>query len=264
MNFSTDNIFDISTKPNYTVLAEIYDEVMHDVDYEAWTDYIDEIIMQHHHKAEDLLELACGTGTMALSIEEFGYYNILATDASQQMIEIARKKAEKEYSDVEFKTMNFLDFDIDRKFDIVYMVFDSLNYLHNDDDILKLHQNVREVLNPGGLFIYDFTTPRNSINAISYLDKKEQKVGNTIRYRRDSKYDHKDRLHTNTFKIEKLSPQTGELVQSFTEVHRQRIYTLEEITDLVNQTDFDIIAAYDGFKLIPARKNSLRITMVLK
>jgi len=258
------NIFDISTKPNYSVLAEIYDQVMHDVDYEAWTDYIEEIIMQHHHKAEDLLELACGTGTMALSIEEFGYYNIVATDISPQMIEIAQKKAKKERSDVEFKTMDFLELDLDRKFDIVYMIFDSLNYLHNDDHILKLHQNVREVLNPDGLFIYDFTTPRNSMKAISYLDKEEQQVNDSVRYQRESKYDHKDRVHTNTFKIERLSPQSGEIVQSFQEVHKQRIYSLEEITDLINKTDFEIIEAYDGFQLVPARKNSLRITMVLK
>ena len=66
---------------------------MKDVDYEVWTDYIDEIIMMHHHEARDVLELACGTGTMALSMDELGYYNITATDLSPEMIEKAKKKA---------------------------------------------------------------------------------------------------------------------------------------------------------------------------
>ena len=57
-------------KPNYTVLADIYDRVMSDVDYETWADYIDEIILEHRPEAENLLELACGTGTIALSLEE--------------------------------------------------------------------------------------------------------------------------------------------------------------------------------------------------
>ena len=65
---------------------------MKDVDYEAWTDYIDEIIMMHHHEARDVLELACGTGTMALSMEEIGYYNITATDLSPEMIKQANRK----------------------------------------------------------------------------------------------------------------------------------------------------------------------------
>lgn len=250
--------------PAYTVLAEIYDEVMEDVDYETWTDYIEEIIMQHHDHAEDLLELACGTGTMALSMEEFGYYHIVASDASAPMIEVAKRKGEEARSDVEFKVIDFLDINIEQTFDVVFMVFDSLNYLHSNEDILKLHSEVKSVLNPGGLFIYDFTTPRNSRKAIKYLDKETKTVENRYRYRRQSRYEHSERLHTNLFEIEELDPGSGQIVRSFTEEHRQRIYTYKEISALIDKTEFDIVIAYDGFRLTPAHKNSLRITMVLQ
>ncbi|MEX0649036.1 MAG: class I SAM-dependent methyltransferase [Balneolaceae bacterium] len=248
--------------PNYSVLADIYDDVMRDVDYETWTDYIDEIIIRHQPEAADVLELACGTGTMALSLEELDCYNIVATDASPQMISKAREKADLVHSGVEFFTMNFLNLRLDRKFDVAYMVFDSLNYLHNEESIIDLHHQVKQVLKPGGIFVYDFTTPRNSRKAINYLNNEQRQVDNRYRYHRESSYSAKEKIHTNRFHIEKLDQQTHSAVETFQEQHRQRIYTYKEIEKIVKKTDFTILDAYDGFELKPAHKRSLRITMV--
>ena len=249
---------------SYSVLAEIYDTVMKDVDYEAWTDYIDEIIMMHHHEARDVLELACGTGTMALSMEELGYYNITATDLSPEMIEKAKKKADEADSDVQFQTLDFLNIDLDKKFDAVFMVFDSLNYLHSNSDIATLHEQVHHILNPGGIFIYDFTTPRNSKKAIRYLNDEQDTVGDAYTYHRSSQYDSSSRIHTNTFDIKKLKKSAGSGPSIFREEHHQKIYTMNEIMPIVEESPFRLLKAYDGFELKPAHKRSLRITMVLR
>ena len=50
----------------YTHLAKVYDEVMKDIDYEDWADFIDEIIQNHNDEAKTILELACGTGSLAI------------------------------------------------------------------------------------------------------------------------------------------------------------------------------------------------------
>ncbi len=248
----------------YTVIADIYDLVMTDVDYETWSDYIDEIILQHKPKSEELLELACGTGTIALYLEELDCYNITATDASADMIRIAKRKAARINSEIEFLPMNFLDIQLDKKFDVVYMVFDSLNYLHSDEEILKLHSEVKKVLNPGGIFIYDFTTPRNSRKAIKYLNEEHRHLKGKFRYERQSSYDPRNQIHTNTFHIELMDPESDEPTQVFEEEHRQKIYTFDHIKSLIKKTDFTILQAYDGFDLKPAHKKSLRITMVLQ
>src|SRR6056297_2845098 len=114
----------LKEKPTYSVLADIYDIVMADVDYETWADYIDEIILMHQPSARSILELACGTGTIALSLEELDCYEISATDGSPDMIRIARQKAAKANSEINFQTMNFLDLSFERSFDVIYMVFD--------------------------------------------------------------------------------------------------------------------------------------------
>lgn len=254
----------LQEKPTYSVLADIYDIVMSDVDYETWADYLDEIILMHQPTARSILELACGTGTIALSLEELDCYKITATDGSPDMIRIARKKAAKANSEIDFKTMNFLNLSFEESFDVIYMVFDSLNYLHTKDEIIRLHEEVKNLLTPGGIFVYDFTTPRNSRKAIRFLDNESKNINAEYRYYRESSFNAKERIHTNRFHIEKLDETTGDIIQKFEEQHQQKIYTLEEIKSIIKETDFEIIQAYDGFELKPAHNKSLRITMVLK
>jgi ubiquinone/menaquinone biosynthesis C-methylase UbiE len=254
----------LQEKPTYSILADIYDIVMSDVDYETWADYIDEIILMHQPTARSILELACGTGTMALSLEELDCYKITATDGSPDMIRIAQKKSIEANSAIDFRTMNFLALSFDETFDVVYMVFDSINYLHSKEDILQLHKEVKSILNPGGIFVYDFTTPRNSRKAIRFLDNESKNINGQYRYHRQSSFNAKERIHTNRFHIEKLDEATGDIIEMFKEQHQQKIYTLDEIKSIVKETDFDIIQAYDGFELKPAHKKSLRITMVLQ
>lgn len=251
-------------KPTYSVLADIYDIVMSDVDYETWADYIDEIILIHQPKARSILELACGTGTIALSLEELDCYEITATDGSAHMIRIAQQKAAKVNSGIDFQTMNFLDLSLDKTFDVVYMVFDSINYLHAKEDILQLHHEVKKILNPGGIFVYDFTTPRNSRKAIRFLNNESKTINSQYRYHRGSSFNAKKRIHTNLFQIEKLDKDSGEILEKFEEEHHQKIYTFEEMKAVIKKTNFNILQAYDGFELKPAHRKSLRITMVLQ
>lgn len=254
----------LQEKPTYSVLADIYDIVMSDVDYETWADYLDEIILMHQPTTRSILELACGTGTIALSLEELDCYKIKATDGSPDMIRIAKKKAAEANSEIDFQTMNFLDLSFDETFDVIYMVFDSLNYLHTREEILQLHQQAKSVLNPGGIFVYDFTTPRNSRKAIRFLNNESKNINGQFRYHRESSFNAKERIHTNRFHIEKLDKSTGDIVEKFEEQHQQKIYTLEYIKSVIEDTDFEIVQAYDGFELKPAHKKSLRVTMVLQ
>lgn len=258
---------EIQMVPPYSALAEVYDEVMRDVSYGVWTEYIDELICKHHPNPEDLMELACGTGTMALEMSLLDHYNILATDRSEHMIDAARKKGAAIGTSVTFKVMDVLHINVERLFDAVYMVFDSVNYLHRPSEILELHRQVLRYLKPGGLFLFDFTTPRNSQKAIQYLNNVSGET-ESYRYTRVSQYDHDRRIHTNKFVITETDDVLGEeasaVPRRYCEVHQQRIYTLEEMREILSKTDFHVLETYDGFTTKPAGKKSLRVTVVLQ
>lgn len=252
-------------RPEYSTLAEIYDVLMKEVDYEAWADFIDEIIQTHHPDPVSILELACGTGSLSLSLDELQCYDILATDKSPSMIRKARQKAKRQGADVRFTEMDFLDIRPEGKeFDIVLSLFDSVNYLQKPEDIRKLLAEVKKVLKPESLFIFDFTTPRNSIKAIQYLHNEKGYAQNHYRFFRKSRYDPHQQIHYNEFNIEKLDKNHESVQKRYSEKHRQRIYTLKEMLDIVGGSGYNIVAKYEDFDLIEATDNSLRITMVLQ
>lgn len=249
--------------PPYSILAEIYDSVMYDVDYQLWADYIDELIQRHHPDPRTVLELACGTGSLAISLDELDCYDITATDISSAMIQKAREKKAKREAGVTFYTMDFLDITLKKTFDVAVSTFDSVNYLHRPSEISRLLEEVQEVLGPNSLFIFDFTTPRNSIKAIKYLDNEEGHTSDNYRFVRKSRYDARSRIHYNTFEIEKLDAQS-QVIHRYTEMHEQRIYSLDEMLDIISKSDYTLVAKYEDFDLSEADENSLRITMVLR
>lgn len=247
----------------YSYLAPLYDKLMEDVDYEAWADYIDEIIQEHAPESTHLLELACGTGSVSLSLDELGYYRILATDLSPEMIEVAIKKGIEQNSSVKFKPMNFLNIRTERVYDVIFSVFDSVNYLHSERDILKMLEGCERALKHEGLLIFDFSTPRNSLEAVDYLNNEEGSTAD-FRYFRTSNYDPHLRIHTNSFNIERLSTDKKNIIGTYLEEHKQKIYTLDEMLLILKQTPYHLVAKYGDFDLDEADENSARITLVLK
>src|SRR5690625_4715832 len=144
------------------------------------------------------------------------------------------------------------------------MVFDSINYLHDPEQIRELHQQVYTILNPGGLFIYDFTTPHNSRQSIRVLYIISRSVSTEGRIHQKSTYHAKKRIHSNKFLNKYKYQESPQEKRYIREIHEQKIYTRQEIMEIVRTTPFHIVAAYDGFMLKPAHDKSLRVTMVLR
>lgn len=247
----------------YSALAHLYDTLMQDVDYEMWADFIDEVIQTHHPNPVDVMEMACGTGAIALCLSELDEYILTATDQSAAMIEKARQKAAEQKAEVQFDTMDFRDIKSHKKFDVVFSVFDSVNYLHSEQDILKMLRGSQSILKPDGLLIYDFSTPQNSLEAVDYLNNEEGSFG-SYRYFRESRYEPGEQFHYNEFDIEELAEDGKTVIRSFNEIHKQRIYSLQEMLSILEQTSYHQVAKYEGFDLIDADENSTRITMVLR
>ncbi len=247
---------------NYSALSSVYDTLMKDVDYESWADYIDEIIQTHHPTAEFLLELACGTGSIALSLDELGYYTIDASDISREMLDIAIHKSALMDSDVNFFPMSFQRLNIDETYDVLYSVFDSINYLTEPDEVKAFLNDSVKLMNEDGLLIFDFATPKNSLESVEDLDNDQAEIGH-YRFFRKSSFDIKTHLHYNHFEIERLDPDSRQVTDTFTEVHCQRVYTLDEMKSFVEQSPWSLIAAYGDFELSEADEKSSRITLVL-
>lgn len=239
--------------PPYTALAAIYDVVMAYVEYDFWATYIEDLLQQHHPEAETVLELGCGTGTFALELVRLHPYRYLATDAVPGMIQVAQAKAAMEAAPVQFAVADFTNFRVDQPVDVVLLLYDGLNYLMEPEALRSLFQCVHQALKPGGVFIFDQSTPVNSINNTAYFEDRGR--GDGFAYVRHSAYDPTTQVHTTTFDI------TVEGV-AFHETHRQRAYTLADIRAFQDAGPFEEVAACDGFSCDPATAASERVHWV--
>ena len=238
----------------YSILAAGYDVVMEHVAYGEWAEYVHNIIHANRPGAHLILELGCGTGSLALELQQMGSYLYLGSDKSSQMIQVARRKVEKANIAIRFEVADFTNFRIDTPVDVVLLLYDGLNYLLEKSQIVSLMRCVYQALKPGGLFIVDQSTPINSKNNEAFFED----VGKVedFEFVRYSIYDDQTQLHTTT-----LDLTVGKL--RFQEQHIQRAYDLNEIRQIFRDTGYEEMAAYDGFSLHTATEASERVHWVL-
>ncbi|AEH24494.1 SAM-dependent methyltransferase [Pyrococcus yayanosii CH1] len=101
-----------------------------------------------------ILDLACGTGIPTLELARRGYH-VTGLDLHEEMLTVARRKAEREELSVEFIQGNALEIDFEEEFDAITMFFSSIMYF-DDSTIQVLFNSVKWALRPGGIFIADF------------------------------------------------------------------------------------------------------------
>ena len=142
----------------YKDFAFIYDELMNEVDYNGWVEYIENIIKNENVQVQNILELACGTGNLTIPLTK-KKYDIAGIDISDQMLSVAREKAEKEGVELVLLQQDIaeLDFDV-TNLDCVLCACDGFNYVTYDDELESAFAKTYELLKPGGIFIFDISS----------------------------------------------------------------------------------------------------------
>ena len=77
---------------SYEALASSYDALTEDVGYLRRADYLERLFQKSAIPVETVLDLACGTGTIACLLAERGY-RMIAVDGSEEMLTQAAWKA---------------------------------------------------------------------------------------------------------------------------------------------------------------------------
>lgn len=136
----------------YQTFAYVYDEVMDQNLYQAWLDFT----LRHTKPAYNasLLELACGTGALAVQLAQAGY-QVTALDLSEEMLTVAADRAISENVQVQFVAGDMGDLSEVGRYQIVTCFSDSLCYMEDREAVQQVFDEVWQVLEPGGLFLFD-------------------------------------------------------------------------------------------------------------
>lgn len=242
----------------YLDFSYIYDELMDDVDYDLWVMYIEKIIKKNKVDVKNILELACGTGNITIPLLKKGY-DILGIDISTSMLNVAKKKAKDMNLDLVLLNQDIvqLDFDV-YNLDCVLCCCDGFNYILEEENLLKVFEDIYSKLKKGGIFIFD----------ISSYYKLKNTLGNNIFYEERENIDY---IWENYFDEEENILQMNlnffvkeeELYKKFSEEHLQRAYKREEILNLLEKSKFNDINIYSDFTFDYA-SDSQRLFFVAK
>jgi ubiquinone/menaquinone biosynthesis C-methylase UbiE len=212
--------------------------------------YLPEVLARHPAPGKRLLDLACGTGTLALMQAEAGW-EVIGLDASSAMLAEARRKQAAAGVVVTFVAGDMRDFVLDRPVDLVTCFYDSLNYLLTEDDLSACLAGVYRALAPGGLFCFDLAT---EFFLRHYWQGVETVQVGEYRQEMDSSFDEETGHST----LVLTGKPEGEEEQAFREVHVERAYPSETVDRLLRGAGFVPEALYDCFTQQPPNEWSLR------
>jgi ubiquinone/menaquinone biosynthesis C-methylase UbiE len=134
---------------NYQHLAMIYDAIMGD--HEGVIQYSK--MLQDVLSGQKILDLACGTGDLTVTLHNLGY-QMTGLDLSEQMLEMAKVKTGTDK--IRFICGNMLDLNLGEIFDSVVCANDSVNYCSSLEQLAILFKNVNRHLPIGGIFVFDY------------------------------------------------------------------------------------------------------------
>ncbi|MDR2751253.1 MAG: class I SAM-dependent methyltransferase, partial [Clostridiales bacterium] len=137
----------------YQRFARVYDLFMADTPYGSWACYIKSAWARHGVNPGLVLDLGCGTGSLSALLREMGC-DMIGVDASEEMLSEAYGKTE----GILLLKQDMRELDLYGTVASIVCFCDSLNYLTDDGDLLKVFKLCHNYLDPGGLFVFDVNT----------------------------------------------------------------------------------------------------------
>ncbi|MDD6189805.1 MAG: methyltransferase domain-containing protein [Clostridiales bacterium] len=159
----------------YCSLANFYDRIMCDNDYEAWADYFVKMFSRMGAEPKTILDLACGTGIITCLLAEKGY-ELIGVDVSPDMLmEANARAAEGKFSVAPmFINQDLRELDLYGTSDAAICSFDGFNYIP-PEELAGVFKRVSYFVQPGGVFIFDVNTEAKfrKMDGMTYIDEDE-------------------------------------------------------------------------------------------
>lgn len=239
----------------YDGFAAIYDRIMAGVDYEGWADYIESLLRRYDRKPCTIIDLACGTGSSAFPFAARGY-GVGAADISESMLQVARTRAAASGLHVDFYRADLRALSLPGQYDLALLFQDGLNYLLKEEELMQAFSGVRDLIRPGGLFIFDLTRPslraQNEQFSVCWADDQDFSLIWESRYL--------GAVEIWEVLLTVFAAEGGGLYRKFQEHHRERDYPPELVSRLLEMSGFELLEILPTFKLSPAGSSEPKLT----
>ena len=226
----------------YHNLAASYDRLTNDVDYRGIVAFYDAILQKENVRPRSAIDLACGTGSVALLLAQ-QYDRVIGVDMSEEMLTVAQQRAYEQEKRPLFICQMLQQLRLPVAVDLAVCAWDGLDYILDPADCKEAIARVYRALNPGGIFIFDVNTPEKlrAMDGQVFLDEDDD-VYCVWR----GEFDEASNICS--YGMDLFQRQGNAWYRSFEE-HREYAYTVEQLTEYLKSAGFTHIRVYADGKL---------------
>jgi len=236
----------------YNALAFSYDRLTNDVDYNSIVDFYWQILNREGLHPESAVDLACGTGSVALILAQRGL-RVTGVDMSPEMLCMADQKSVYEENRPSFICQKLQNLYLPRAVDLAVCALDGLDYITDPMDCQKAINRIYKALNPGGCLIFDVNTPEKlrAMDGQIFLDEDDDVY---CVWRGEFDED----TNVCTYWMD-LFQRQGDVWHRSYEEHREYAYSIEQLTGYLKSAGFTSIEVFADQQLCKPRPGEQRV-----
>lgn len=238
----------------YEAFASVYDIFMEQVEYDQWMNHIHAIWEKFGLQPKTVIDLGCGTGSIALPLAKEGY-DVIGVDLSPEMLTEADHKAMEEGVSVRFACQDMTELELGEEADCILSLCDSMNYLTEDGQLEDAFKSIAQHMKQESLFLFDLNTE------YKFKDVLGQNVFGSAEehaaYIWENDYDDEEKI--NEYYVSFFIENEDGLYERIEEFHYERAYSMEEIEEGLQAAGMELVEVYDGYSFDAPRAESERL-----
>ncbi len=225
----------------YEGFGQVYDEFMDNVPYDEWCEYIVDMLNEHGVDGGLCLELGCGTGEVCERLADKGF-DMIGLDASSEMLNQAIKKRDESKKDILYLLQDMTEFELYGTVKAVVSICDCLNYLIQNEQLLKTFKLVNNYLDPGGIFLFDMNTRH-----------KYEEIGDSViaENREDASFIWENFFDSdeniNEYDLTLFVKDESGKYEKYEETHSQRAYYFDEVKNMLEDAGMEFVSCFKAF-----------------
>lgn len=243
----------------YGEFAKVYDELMSDVNYDAWAAFYLAAFSRYGKNVQHIADVACGTGNITTRLARAGL-SVIGIDIADNMLRIAQEKARKQGLTIPFVCQNASALSLHKPVDAVVCACDGVNYLLSEEEVQGFFSCARHSLKKDGLLIFDMSTPykfKHILDGKTYGEDRGH-----IGYLWQNHVDWVSRLCAMALTV--FQQQKEDIYHVFRENHVQRVHEKQEMEKWLTSSGFEILEILGDFIWTPCQETDQRLHIVAK